>query len=152
MNNKNPDFKFIAIGIVILVVGVLFTVMNFTSNSTHTCTFTQEQNGMTMSSKVDFKFKGKNLSAFDMQMVMELGKYKSQKNLYLSMFKSKFKSQMDQINSKGGKAEIELDGDNIVMNISASKKGVTTMFSKQDDNYTYKALKKQLEATGYTCK
>jgi len=71
----------------------------------------------------------------------------------LESFELEFEDQIDEINEQGGKASISATDDSILIEISASRNGISTMLSvDEDDDYSYDAMKKELEDMGYTCK
>lgn len=147
-NNKIVTFAIIGITAILVVVFVYF---NFIKTKTLSCTMNQT---ITMSSDYNLVYKGNKLQKMNMTMEMDLGDYSYYKDQLLEQFESEFADQIDQINADGGKASISSTDDSILIEISASRSGVSTMLSvdEQDEDYSYENMKKEIESLGYTCK
>lgn len=148
-NSKNNQL-IIIFAVVVAIVGIVLYSTLFKSK-TLSCSMSEEQSGMTMESTFDLKYQGKKLKEMDMKMEIDLGEYSEYKDMLVSQFESQFSDKFDEINKDGGKASLKTTDDSIVINISASRSGVSTMLSVDDDK-SYDEMKKQIEDIGYTCK
>ena len=149
-NNKIVTYVIVGITAILVVLFVYFKIMK---TKTLSCTLNQTSSGMTMSSDYNLVYKGNKLQKMDMTMEMDLGDYSYYKDELLEQFESEFGDQIDEINAEGGKASISSTDDSILIEISASRSGVSTMLSvDEDEDYSYEAMKEQIEDLGYTCK
>ena len=145
---KKNDKKmiFIIIGAVIAVlVAILLCTLLF-SGKTLTCTMSEDDMGMAMHVNFKIKFKKDEVSKTEVNLTVDLGEYVDYKQDLLEQFQEQYTS--DEID--GADVKITSDDSKIYIKINADKKGFEE--SGLGTLGTYKEVKEDLEAEGFTCK
>ena len=152
VNSKSVTGIIVAL---VAIVAVVFVYFVFLNKKTLSCTMSESSYGLKLSSEVNLTYRGKKLSSMDMDMEFDLGDdYADYKDYFMEQYESEFGDRIDEINSKGGKASLTAEGNSIILDVEASRDGVSTMlsFDEEEDDYSYDNMKEQLEDLGYVCK
>ena len=151
-SKKNNQPIIIGVVVIIAVIAAVLLYDNLLKTKKLRCTMSEESAGMSLNSDFNLDYQGKKLKAMKMTMEIDLGENASYKDMILKQYESQLGDQIDKINEKGGKASITSTDDTINVEISADRSGVSTMISTDSDDYSYDAMKEQIEEMGYTCK
>lgn len=141
------------ISVLLLAIVMTFIATGCMGSKKLVCTNQEKEDGMTANMTMTVNFKNDLAANMNMDIKMTLDdKYKS----YMSMFKETIKSQYSKYEKSGMKLDIDSKDNQLSVKLSADFEKMSSSdkkslgFSSSDNSY--KAVKKSLEAEGYSCK